>query len=81
MSSVTPLVPTRAGRGLSPDLPGGRTPSRAHRAAHASWIAPLVIFVLGLGIKSAGARDTEYGVLIIGIVSFILYSASFVVAV
>jgi hypothetical protein len=81
MSSVNPLVPTDTGRGLPPGLPGRWTPSRAHRAAHASWIAPLLVFIFGLRIKDAGARDTTYGVLIIGIVSFILYFASFVVAV
>jgi hypothetical protein len=81
MSPGNPLVPTDTGRGLPLGLPGRWTRSRARRAAHASWIAPLLIFIVGLKIKEAGVRDTTYGVLILGIVSIIFYFAGFVVAV
>lgn len=81
MSPGNSLVPTDTGRRPPPVSAGRWTPFRAQRTAHASWIAPLLVFIVGLKIKDAGVRDTTYGVLIIGIVSIVLYFVSFVAAV
>ncbi len=81
MAPVTPSAPPAVPQRVPPVVLPGAAPSRAQRAARASWIAPLLVFILGLVIKGAGIRDTEYGVLVIGIVSLPLYFAGFVVAV